>query len=439
MGVGKMKFDLDRFKESVQKGLFLPNDLAYGYVDEAKFERYQQELKWKEGELKTTFEELRQRMSRCYFKNVVLAQTCALDYAALNFPAYSMLISEDLAEDWLAIVDYHKKFSRDHSLHQPLTAYIAASLLGYGNANASLAIPASPGNLLDFCVDAIFTSAEATYIKEMAARYGIPMTMLDDTTVAREFWKGLFYRTVVLSALFHDIGYPWQYVDRIGAALRKNVGILHPTDTTVLNIVDNFKERMVMLPLRHYQMLHVNEPVNEDVQLRKLTESALATHGFPGAIAFLSLNDTIRKYPSKQPMALLHEFSVEWAAMGIFMHDMAGKHKKVYPKLRVNILQDPLSVIISMADYLEEFNRPKVQFKPKSRQSRMRYYSDCSAVEVICDDEGTLKVRMKYISDASKAIAAAFKKEETEDYFTPGTGYVDLAPMGIRKVVYEQE
>lgn len=438
MGVGKLTFNLEGFKDSVQKGLFLPNDLSYGYVDEAKFEQYQQELKWKEDGLKNTFEELRQRMSRRYFKNVILAQTCALDYAALQFPAYSMLISEDLAEDWLAIVDYHKKYSRDHSLHQPLTAYVAASLLGYGDANASLTIPANSGNLLDFCVDVIFTSSEASYIKEMANRYGMPKTMVDDTPAAREFWKGLFYRTVVLSALFHDIGYPWQYLDRIGTALRKNVGILHPKDTTVLNIVDCFKERMVMLPLRHYQMAHVNEPVNEDDQLKKLTASALETHGFPGAIAFLSLNDTMRKYPSKQSLALLHDFSVEWAAMGIFMHDMAGKHKKVYPKLRVNILQDPLSVIISIADYLEEFNRPKVQFLPKSRQSRMRYYSDCSTVEVKCDDEGTLTVRMKYNSDASKAIAAAFKKEETEVYFSPGSGYVDLAPMGIRKVVYEQ-
>ena len=149
MGVEKLTFDLDGFKKSVQKGLFLPDDLMFGYVDEAKFEQYQQELKWKEDGLKTTFEELRQRMSRRYFQNVVLAQTCALDYAALHFPAYSMLLSEDLAEDWLAIVDYHKKYSRDHSLHQPLTAYIAATLLGNGDANAALAIPANPGNLLD--------------------------------------------------------------------------------------------------------------------------------------------------------------------------------------------------------------------------------------------------------------------------------------------------
>lgn len=432
-----MQFSLDGFKESVQKGVLIPSSLSYGYVDEAKFERYQQTLEWKEDKVKSTFEELQRRMSRNYFKNVMLAQTCALDYAALQFPAYSMLISEDLAEDWLAIVDFHKKHSRDHSLHQPLTAYIAASLLGNCDADASLAIPSSSGNLLDYCVDVIFTSTKASYIREMAACYGIPHNMLDDNKAARDFWRGLFYRTVVLSALFHDVGYPWQYVDRIGNTLSKSVSVLHPVDTTAMNIVDSFKDRMVMLPLRHYQTGHKMDPVTEIEQLTKLTQAALETHGFPGAVAFLSLNDTIRKYPAEQSMALMQEFSVEWAAMGIFMHDMVGKHKKRYPKLRVNIQQDPLSAIVTLADYLEEFNRPKVQFLPKSRQSRLRYHSDCSTVSVSCDDQGALTVKMEYNSESSKAIAAAFKKEETEDYFDSSNGYVDLAPIGIKKVIFE--
>lgn len=438
MGNLEFVFNLDDFKEEVQKGLFLPSSFFYGYVDEAKFERYQQHQKWKVGMLNETFNELQQRMSRHYFKNVVMAQTSALDYAALQFPAYSMLITEDLTEDWLAIVDFHKKYSRDHSLHQPLTAYIAAMLLGKGDANESLVIPAAPGNLLDYCVDVVFTSDMAKYIREFGRRFGFPANMLKDSKIAREFWKDLFYRTVVLSALFHDIGYPWQYVDRIGATLKKNVGILHSTEKMVTNINEQFKDRMVMLPLRHYMAYSVNEPLDTINELHQLTATALETHGFPGAIAFLSLNDAIRKYPTDQPLAILQEFSVEWAAMGIFMHDMVGKHKKTFPKLQLNISQDPLSAIISLADYLEEFKRPKVQFQPKSRQSRMRYYNDCTQVGVSVDTEGTLIVRMKYSNDTSKAIAAVFKKEETEDYFESGNGYVNLAPMGIRRVVYEQ-
>lgn len=60
--------------------------------------------------------------------------------------------------------------------------------------------------------------------------------MLNDNAAARKFWRRIFYRTVVLSALFHDIGYPWQYVDRIGTSLKQNVNVLHPMNSIVLNI-----------------------------------------------------------------------------------------------------------------------------------------------------------------------------------------------------------
>lgn len=436
MGIVNISFSLDGFKKAVQEGVFQPDHLSFGYVDGVKFEQYQKQQEWKLSNINETFDELQQRMSRRYFKNVMLAQNVALDYASLQFPAYSMLITEDMSEDWLAIVDFHKKHSRDHSLHQPLTAYIAATLLGCGEGEKSLAIPVEPGNLLDYCVKAILTLKETAYIREIAKRYGLPNNMLEYNAAAREFWKDLFYRTVVLSALFHDIGYPWQFIDRIGTAIRKNASILYPVESTVIRIVDQFKDRMVLLPVRHYMTEHVDEPMNESDELKNLVASALSTHGFPGAVAFLSLNDTIKKYPADQPLSLLHEFSVEWAAMGIFMHDMAAMHKIKYPKLRVNIMEDPLSAIISLADYLEEFNRPKVQFRSKAKESRMKYYSDCSEVEISSDGNGILTVSMKYNNEASKAIGAAFKKDETEDYFDLGNGYVDLEAIGIKKVEF---
>lgn len=168
--VNSIKFSLTNFKKVVQSGLLLPDSFSYSFVDAAKFEIFKSQQKWDVGKITNTFGQLQQRMSRSYFDKVMLAQTCALDYATLQFPAYSMLITEDLTEDWLAAVDFHKKHSRDHSLHQPLTAYVAATLLGYGNASKSFAIPSPPKNLLDYCVDVIFTSKKAMYIREMAAR-----------------------------------------------------------------------------------------------------------------------------------------------------------------------------------------------------------------------------------------------------------------------------
>lgn len=432
-----MKFSLEDFKQAIKNGFLQPYSLSYDYVDESKYEMFQRDIEWKNSRIEETFEELKHRIGRKYYKNVFLAQSNALNYAALLFPAYSFLFSEDLLDDWLAIVDFHKKYCRDHSLHQPMTAYVAAQLLGYGEPSEALPISTSQGNLLDFCVEVIFTKPEAYYILECADRYGLPGNMLKDSQAARVFWKGVFYRTVVLSALFHDIGYPWQYMDRVGKELRKSVSNLHQSGNVVSQLISDFGDRMVFLPLRNYETTHRNEPVFEKNRLVELTTSAMDTHGFPGAIAFLTLNDAIRKSVVTEPLAIMHEFMVEWAAMGIFMHDMEGKHREHFPKLRLSFFQDPLSSVVAMADYLEEFNRPKVAFKSKLKESRARYSYDCSLVEI--NNMGSvLNVEMHYSNNASKAIAAQFKRKETDDYFNPSRGYIDMLPLGINKVVYSQ-
>ena len=438
MGGDKMNFDLNGFKNAHSAGFLLPDSFSYGYVDEVKFEQFRKKQNFRESSVAETFNELKQRMSSHYFLKVALAQMTALDYSALSFPAYSILLSEDLSDDWLAIVDFHKKHCRDHSLHQPLTAYVAATLLGFGKSDESLCIPHESGNLLDYCVGTLFKT-EGSYILEKAQKFGLPDMMLKESTISKEFWKALFYHTVLLSALFHDIGYPWQYVGRVGKSLNNSVNCLHPSDSVAISIVDQFKDRMVYLPLRKYQSTICNEPVMEKEKLVAYTSIALETHGFPGAIAFLSLNDAIRKHPVDSPQARLQEFAVEWAAMGIFMHDMEGKHRDSLPEIRVDISKDPLSAIISLADYLEEFDRPNVSFRPMARQNRMKYYSDCSAVEVKVDARGTLDVYMTYRKESGKVVAAEFKTKETDHYFNPSNGYVNLSGIGINRVVYRQK
>ena len=433
-----MNFNIKNFKSKIANGFLHPYSKTYGYIDAERYDSFQKVVEWRISKIEDTFRELKNRMSSDYYRDVAMAQSCAMDYAALHFPAYSFLITEDLADDWLAIVDFHKKHARDHSLHQPLTAYVAAELLGYGDADRALKIPVDPYNLLDFCVNAILTKPEAAYILESAKRYGLPDNMLEKNDAAREFWKGLFYQTVILSALFHDVGYPWQYVDRVGATLRKNVSRLHVSGKLISQIIGEFKDRMLFLPLRNYQMSHLAEPVFEEQKLISLTSAAMETHGFPGAVAFLTLNDAVRKSVVDEPIAKIHQFSVEWASMGIFMHDMEGMHKKRFPKLRLSFTQDPLSSLVSFADYLEEFNRPKAVFTLSEEDSKIKYETTCSDVELEVTADGIMKVGMTYKDSNSKAIASAFKNAETEDYFNPSIGYIDMSSIGIKRVDYYQ-
>lgn len=385
-------------------------------------------------------DELECRMSDNYFKKVFLAQTQVMHYASALYPAYMFIMSEDLAEDWLATVDFHKRFARDHSLHQPLTAYIVAELLGYGNPSNALKIPVSSNDLLSFCTESIFTSCN--YVFEYAKEAGVPDSLLNPSgslnknSVTFQYWMDLFYQTALLSALFHDMGYPWQYLGRIGYPLGKSTNALKPSIASVPLIMDRYKNRMVLLPFRQYQKPRIGQPsfVAEEMY-EKIRMAIEQTHGLPGGIAFLELNDAIRSYPCNSPFVAQHDFSIEWAAMGIVMHDMVSQHKKD-ASLHIDFLTDPLSSIVSLADYLEEFHRPNVSFTHGVRSSKIIYSHACE--EAIVSVNGhTLNVKMKYTKKSHLASANLFKKEETEDYFGGSLPYIDMKSIGIDQVVFK--
>lgn len=415
---------------------------SFDYVDVERYcallEAYQSDKK----RIKTSeaLEELECRISEDYFKKVFLAQTQVMHYASVLYPAYMFIMSEDLAEDWLAIVDFHKKYARDHSLHQPLTAYIVAELLGYGNPSNALKIPVSSKDLLSFCTESIFTSCN--YVFEYAKEAGVPNSLLNPcgsinkNSVAFQYWMDLFYRTALLSALFHDMGYPWQYLGRIGYSLGKSTNALKPSIASVSSIMDRYKNRMVLLPFRQYQKPRVGQPsfVAEEMY-EKIKKAMEQTHGLPGGIAFLELNDAIRSYPCNSPLVAQHDFSIEWAAMGIVMHDMVSQHKKD-ASLHIDFLKDPLSSIVSLADYLEEFHRPNVSFTHAARSSKIIYSHACEKA-VVSVNGNTLNVEMKYAKKSDLANANHFKKEETEDYFGGSSPYIDMKSIGVDRVVFK--
>ena len=75
------------------------------------------------------------RLGGTYYEKYDRARTLSLGYGSKMFPAYQFLFYDIACEDWLSLVDFHKGFGRDHSVHQPLTAYIVSKLLGRGNPN----------------------------------------------------------------------------------------------------------------------------------------------------------------------------------------------------------------------------------------------------------------------------------------------------------------
>lgn len=391
--------------------------------------------------------QLHRRTTPDYFRKVYRAQTEALTYSKKVFPTYKFIMPDALADDWLSTVDWHKEFpTRDHSLHQTLTAYIVAKLLGNGDAKYSLKLPHGR-NLLDWCVDTILDGPKMAYFRNYAGSLGADYKSQSEG-MQRMWAKDLFYETAVTAALFHDMGYPWQYVNR----LAKSIEVAEYSDSmTVVTSAkitkDAIKNRLLVLPFYGYSetnMRHASSAYEKEVM--KLIDRGLKeSHGLPGALGFMCLNDKTRSYHQIPPiMEASYRLLLDWAALGIMMHDMKDLYwddkDKIRPKnkmLRLSFDVDPLSSIIAMADILEEFQRPSANFRktlPDSQSVDLSYDFPCVGV----------KIRIRgcvlhfFYSYNSSLAAASNKKRRTDEitqYFDPSNGYVDLSPLGIKDTV----
>jgi hypothetical protein len=435
-----MDFTLkDYINLQANNGFFFPkNFLPYINIDKKKYIILEDEFNSEGLKISETFEGLRLRTGQKYFRKVYPAQSSALNFSESSFPAYRFLMSDVLTDDWLAIVDFHKKFSRDHALHQPLTSYIVFKLLGGGTSSESLKVDS--GNLLDLCVDQILNSPKAAYLKEYLRKLDLNSDLLIDNPLSREIWKNLFYETAMVSAIFHDIGYPWQYINRLNKSLNISNFNLKQLPSNVKYIQETFKNRLIMHPFHGYNSSIFDTPCNWDEKLSSLISNSLSqTHGFCGALGFLYLNDIIRKYPYSTSIAAQH-LCIEWAALGIMMHDMKGiywgKNKNNQPEndfLRLEFNKDPLSCIITLADVIQDFERPTVNFSKEEDDCIFKYDFSCesTSLELIGD---TLEIKYFFKDDDDRIKSIDFKKNDEKEYFDTDYGYVDLSSIGIKKV-----
>lgn len=387
------------------------------------------------------FNSLKSRMPSDYFYKVYPAQTATLSYANLSFPLYRFIAPDNLAEDWMALVDFHKSFSRDHSLHQPLTAYVVHRLLGGGNPDEAL--KTGSGNLLDLAVDTLMgENSETAYLKDFLRRLDPDSPLLHECEpVKRELWRKLFYETAICAALFHDTGYPWQFVGRIKKSLFAGDFNIPYEKLNAEYIYETFRHRLVFYPFFEFNTPSVGVPSGWRERMMAIIEDSLTrTHGFPGALGFLYLNDMVRSSPFPKGDELSF-FSHEWAALAIMMHDMVQIYwgdSTTHPTnsfLRIDFKRDPLSFIVALADFLEDYSRPHVTFLPeKSGKIVLSYSETTSEVSIDVSNSGNVEITFKFSSAEALAMCAAHKAKETREYFDYREGFIDISSVGWNQV-----
>lgn len=447
----KMDFSFDIYQDPGRVINYLDKHLSFLPPDRAQYTEMLNKQKDDGFTFDRTLEELEKRTTDEYYRKVEAAQTHARRYARKVFPAYEFIMPDAVTDDWLSAMDWHKKYpTRDHSLHQTLTAYIVSTLLGNGDPSKGLML-SEEDSLLSRCAKQMLEGQKMTYLRDY----------LKDIDLDYEAHKNdygyswaveVFYETALLAAQFHDIGYPWQFINTIAnelktASYEKVSGIL----LDAVKAYDYVKDRLLIYPFFGYQEQDIKGKNNEKTDKAKslLEKGTKKTHGLPGALGFMCLNDTIRKYGMTT-----HDFNeatniliLDWAAVGIMMHDMPGVYwgkstetgEPEEPILRLDFETDPLSCIISMADILEEFERPLAFFDEKEDgDTRVkvgyRFFCKGSRIEM---DGGRLKFIYYYGSEEERKDNNKRRVNEVNEYLNPINGYIDLSSWGIIDVTGE--
>jgi hypothetical protein len=443
-----MNFGLDDYRDGLRRHQYLPpfQRCRYLQISKSKYRALEQRHRNKGNDLRRAFAGVRQRVSTDYYRNVHSVQHRTMGYSRLAFPAYGFILPEVIADDWLAIVDWHG-FQRDHVLHQPLTAYVVNKMLtGDGQPGSAFRVNGIP--LLDQCVRFVQNDSKTDYLRQYLRAIGVgdgdvwsPQNP-NSRHVTTRLWHRLFARVAYLAATFHDIGYPWQYLTRLGSNLDHAGHRAIPDGSRAKDVLESHGARLLFYPVNGYRPADPATPATWHDDLLSLTEEALTrTHGLPGALGFLYLNDVVRRYP-REASHPINAFAVEWASMAILMHDMVklywGSPEMRSPRnhhMRLSFDRDPLSSLLALADVIEDFGRPISRFMPNKSCVCLEYRYACNAASVDVDASGDMSITYWFPDNAALAMRRKWLLKDQHDYFHKRYGFLDLTALGIRKVV----
>lgn len=427
-------------------------------VDRAKYDKLRKDTT-KKGKL--NMPAVKQRVDRSTLADIRGATSLTLRHASKYFPAYRFLAGEFINEEWLSMVDWHKPFHRDHIIHQSMTAVIGMWLLSrpvedFGN---ELEARSSGGiTLMDSMIEmALRPGGKAGYLVDYLKRMDGPDVCVGGGPAgyASALWESMAYDAFFLTAMFHDMGYPWKFVNEIHKNLSPHEPLDNPANLGAKWIAENYCDRLAMYPLHGYKSRTPDTPPEWKADFHELARIALSeTHGLPGAISLLHLNDVLRD--KKKDAEPVRRFCVEWAAMAVMMHDMAGVYCDVkgdrvivkHPDLRLTFERDPLSCLMTLCDLIQSFDRPNANFSRVAASGgagdeiiNVRYGSKCVGTRL---DWNTSRreLTITYLYEDSAAMSmqrALFNPEEQLKFFDPKEGYLDLRAAGINTVKFGAE
>lgn len=370
------------------------------------------------------------------------------------------------------MVGWNSEFSRDHVVHQPMTVYVGLSLLAGKNlgtdADGEFRFPGGR-TLLDLVLDAILGSRRCQYLFDYLESLGAPEIFWRRGAATERLWRQMFRSAFFLAALFHDIGYPWQFIHKLQKNLKPRYPGESPLGRDAAWLLKHYGNRLMFWPFFGYRRQAPDEPPYWGREVARLLEHSMnTTHGMPGAVALLHLNDQLRVHPVDERARPPRRFCLEWAAMAVLMHDMADSYElpngaaakndatektlhgdPPHHHLRLKLDRDPLSYVLTLVDIMQDFNRFNARFTKKAvaagapaaagheksdSEASVSYQRRCERVEMKLEGrELTITYHFARKEDFLLNSRNFLPKLEKR-IFDPRQGYLDISGLGLTRV-----
>jgi len=147
----------------------------------------------------------------------------------------------------------------------------------------------------------------------------------------------------------------------------------------------------------------------------------------------------------------LRQFVVEWATIAICMHDMKSVYQGKFrlgtnperPFMRVDFEQDPLSAVLCLADFLQDFERHHALFRPPQQGSsddvvHFEFVPLCQKVVLKMKSPQTMMIRFRHENYSSARSKNHHLIHEHQELFS-NVGYLNFSSLGIHEFDIQAE
>ncbi|MDG4596509.1 MAG: hypothetical protein P9F75_12615 [Candidatus Contendobacter sp.] len=412
-----------------------------------------------------SLKQIRKRLPANAFGDVLCSLDWLLRYGARLFPGFASVCGEFVNEDWLALVDYHKAFHRDHIVHQGQVAVVVQTLLdnlkfdcdrhplAQAYRDAWWTPLPEQGRYVTLRELAAYCLAlgedDGSYLMDYARELGVRSQWLEPQTPGCFwFWREVIYNAAVTAALYHDIGYPVQFLRGITRKVNRSRFTDLIQGGEVKQVYELFDDPLCLMPFRGYRSnrrIGLSHAATPDVN-RAIGRALRESHGLPGGLTFLYLNHEVMDVRSEWRNAT-GRLTIELAALAIVMHDM----QRIYlgeeverewtgqpltprrPHMRVAFRRDPVSFVLGMADQIQSYGRFHAHFSSESDKVSLTL------------DQQVARCRLEYdVGERQLGIVYLYNKEhwgaclrqqaewgpnEQADAFDPRLGFLDYAGL----------